>query len=251
MAKAPTHQGPTWAQIFRDAVWEADPDQLSSTEALVLLAYADHLKGGDTAWVAQSRLIQRCKFGSKGTPSRVLATLVAKGWMELLSPAQWANKQSPRYRLRIPTAPMSGAVEAVEPPRSETKAPRSETKAPRSVAQTAPLIGAKLPADEYRPSIEGPSRPSIGESAPRTATPRGALPEDEDPSDSVEPLANAREVALALAAAAKRRDVVISRWPTKPPADPNPDYDRGVAALAAIAVAGQWQPAGDEPTEEP
>lgn len=226
---------PTLAQRFRDAVWEAGPEDLSPIEALVLLAYADHARGGDTAWVAQSRLIQRCKLGSKGTPTRVLRALVDKGWLVQLTEAQWRNKQSPTYRLVIPTAPMGGEVHDGKPPRSKRQPPRSNAEPPRSVAETAPSDGANRPVSEYPLSSERPSGLSGGE-ATRPAPPRDA-PLDDPPPPAGAPSA-AREAALAVARNAKRRDIVISKWVPRAAADvgPNPSYNPATAAAVAAEL---------------
>lgn len=229
----------TLAQRFRDAVWEAGPEQLSTTEAMVLLAYADHARGGDVAWVAQSRLMQRCKLRSKDTPSRVVADLVDKGWLELLSPAQWHNRKSPTYRLRIPTSPMSGEIAGVQSPRSNAKPPRSAAKPPRSVAETSPMSGAYLPDDRVPLSSEGPSGPSGGDDLPRTASPRSNPPEDQNPADADGPsmaAEDAREQIRQMLADKGRAK--FSRWSTHREAAPNPAYDPAVtvAQLAELAA---------------
>lgn len=204
---------PTLAQRFRDAVWEAGPEQLTTTETLILLAYADHARGTDTAWVAQSRLVQRCKLRSKGTPSRVLAGLVDKGWLELLSPAHWGNKQSPTYRLLIPTSPSDGEVDDSKPPRSKRQPPRSQTKPPRSVDQSSPSDGAKLPVNRVPLSSEGPSRPSGGDDPPRTASPRGEPSQEQNPADADGPSMTAEEARAQLRALLDgKRSARVSRW---------------------------------------
>lgn len=246
----------TLAQRFRDAVWEADASQLSTTEAMILLAYADHARGGDTAWVAQSRLMQRCKVRSKDTPSRVLAGLVAKGWLELLSPGQWRNRQSPTYRLLIPTAPISGEVNRPDqrgssrpqPPRSVAEPPRSLGKAPRSVGQSSPLIGAKLPADRVPLSSEGPSGPSGGEHSSRTAPPHDESTQDLQPTDADGPpmaAEDAREQIRQMLADKGRAK--FSRWSTHRDATPNPAYDPAVtvAQFAALLTVDGADPDQD------
>lgn len=236
---------PTFAQRFRDAVWEAGPEELSTVETLVLLAYADHARGGDCAWVAQSRLIQRCKIRSKGTPSTVLAALAEKGWLVLLSPAQWRNRQSPTYRLVIPTSPSDREVSDGKPPRSKRQPPRSRAEPPRSVPQSSPSDGAKLPVNRVPLSSERPSGLSGGE-ATRPAPPRDA-PLDDDPPAPPGPPGAAREAARAAALAAKRRDVVISHWKQLPPTDPNPQYNPARAAVLATDLpVFEFTPVVDE-----
>ncbi|MEV6847627.1 helix-turn-helix domain-containing protein [Actinoplanes sp. NPDC051411] len=229
-------KSPTRAQRFRDAVWESGPDDLSPTEALVLLAYADHARGGDSAWVAQSRLMQRCKIRSSSTPSRIVAGLVEKGWLELLARAQWRNRQSPTYRLVIPkTTSLIEVVGADQPPRSVSKPPRSRVEPPRSAAESSSMSEANHLDDRTPLSSERPSGLSGGE-APRPAPPRAALPGEDDPPAPAGPPGAARAAAFAAALNAKRRDVRISHWREPPPADPNPQYDPGKAAKAAAEL---------------
>lgn len=242
---------PTLAQRFRDAIWEAGPDQLSTTEAMILLAYADHARGGDTAWVAQSRLMQRCKLRSKDTPSRVIADLVDKGWLELLSPAQWHNRKSPTYRLCIPTAPMTGEVAGVQSPRSNAKPPRSAAKPPRSVAETSPMSGANLPDDRVPLSSEGPSGPSGGGDLPRTAPPRGNPPEEQNPAAADGPPMAAEEARAQMRQLlADKGRARLSRWSKLrgDAAAPNPAYDPAVtvAQLTALLPAGDGEDQDEE-----
>jgi len=140
---------PTPAQRYRDAVWEATADQLTSTEKLVALAYADHCRnGGDTAWVTYRRLMQRCAIRSMSTVTRVLAALADKGWLQLVGPSP-RHKQSPVYRLTIPdgTAPMVGA---------DQEESTDVHEAAPMVDGTAPMVEANRTDDRCKPH-----RPSV------------------------------------------------------------------------------------------
>lgn len=174
---------PTHAQLFADAVWDASADELTTTEALVLLAYAGHARRKDRAWVAYLRLMQQCKIRSASTTTRVLKSLVEKGWLEPVGPAR-SHKQSALYRLIIPgettamsevdradkrsgtsldhgTASTIGAVGAPDSQTARNRKPRGETtsmvdETTSMVDETASTIGADH-ADGQQPLSGGPS----------------------------------------------------------------------------------------------
>jgi hypothetical protein len=246
---------PTPAQRFRDNVWDAGPEQLSTAEAMVLLAYADHCRdGGDTAWVAQERLLQRCKLRSKGTPAVLLARLVQMGWLELLDPARWRNKKSPVYRL-LPDhprgiAPSHGEVKKRTPPPRPTgqtapsaqpDRPVNSAQSPRQVAPTAPSHGANRPVNRTPPSGESPSSdsPRVDAAAMlRTATP----PEPQNPDAAGGPLMSAEEAKAQLRALGiGRRRAETSHWKvgTAPVGEPNPLFDPQLQARLVAEAYGE------------
>ena len=103
---------PTPAQLFADAVWAAGEDDLTTLEALVLLAYVKHTRrGADRAWVSQRRLMHLCKLGGPASVVRVRASLVKKGWLDPVDIASVRGGRTTVYRLAIPAgASASGSL---------------------------------------------------------------------------------------------------------------------------------------------
>jgi hypothetical protein len=89
-----------FAMRYTDAVWESQC--LTTDQAFAAIVYADHAKGGDTAWVTTSRLMQRTKIRSRTTACAVVAALVKAGWLERLGPHP-QHQQRIVYRLTIPS----------------------------------------------------------------------------------------------------------------------------------------------------
>ena len=122
----------TPAQRYRDAVWEST--RLTPVQRIVALCYGEHAYGGDTAWVAQRRLLARTGIRSFVTATAVVVSLVKAGWLEPLgSHAQ--HKQRAVYRLTIPDESAEG-----EPTGQRRGADGRFTK-----AATAPVSGAVKP----------------------------------------------------------------------------------------------------------
>lgn len=197
---------PTHAQLFADAVWNASEDELSTTEALVLLAYANHARRKDVAWVAYLRLMQQCKIRSRSTVTRVLRDLVRKGWLELVGPAR-SHKQSALYRLIIPqeTGP------TIEPDRTDER-----TGSPQD-RQTGSVSGPDVASDSHssldRVGVDetGPMVGQTGSMVDETGSINGAVRTDERSPLSGGPSGNLREGtrtarAGALAGAPSQED---------------------------------------------
>ena len=88
----------TWPRdAFVAAVWESTC--LKPLERLVALAYADHARDGETAWVTYPRLMERTGL-SRDALARALNGLRAQGWLEVHEPAR--QQRAARYWLRIP-----------------------------------------------------------------------------------------------------------------------------------------------------
>jgi hypothetical protein len=104
---------PTPAQTFADAVYAADPDELSTVEAMVLLLYARAAKrGADSAWLTQRRIMREGKISSHETAVRVRRSVVEKGWLQPLDVMIIRGGRIQVYRLAIPesdTTAVSGS----------------------------------------------------------------------------------------------------------------------------------------------
>lgn len=90
------------ADLFESAVWES---ALSTAEKAVALAFADHARDGDTAWVTYERLMRRCSM-SRDTVARCLRVLLEAGWLVLVRPAK--HHRPALYRLTIPAEQSDG-----------------------------------------------------------------------------------------------------------------------------------------------
>jgi len=92
---------PTPAQAFTDAVCASD--DLSTTEAMVLLAYARAAKnGGDAAWLTQPRIMRECKICSRETVVRVRQSVTKKGWLTPVDAVVIRGGVATVYRMVIP-----------------------------------------------------------------------------------------------------------------------------------------------------
>lgn len=220
---------------FRDAVWEAPLDALTTVERLVLLAYANHAyNGADTAWVVYRRLQQQCGIRSMSTVTRVLASLRKKGWLQLVNPTR-QRTSSAQYRLTIPdpvapmsgtaVAPMSGAVSG------PAVAPMSERVAPM-VDKSAPMSGADCTDGGHLLSGEESLK-----TLPAGLSPPGSAPAP--PSDDENPAPVTAEAAKAAIrqALAGKRSAKLSRWADPRPVPANGSYDRATAARLAADAA--------------
>lgn len=91
----------TFAQQYRDAVWESD---LRPEHRISALAYADHDRmGSGLAWVTTTRLMARTGIRSRTTATRAVAALVESGWLVRVGPHE-RHPQIVVYRLTIPAA---------------------------------------------------------------------------------------------------------------------------------------------------
>lgn len=187
-AGQPANRQPTPAQLWTDAVWAASPDDLTTAERLVALAYGDHAGRGDTAWVVSRRLAQRCGFKSNGTATRVVRALCAKGWLYPVGPAT-RHRQVIVYKLTLPpgTAPLSGTV-TDQPHRSSGQSTRDvplrssvrlRTETAPIHEPTAPIHGPNRtdPRRNRTDHRDGPHRSSVP-TLGREDSPKDSLPRD-------------------------------------------------------------------------
>ncbi|MFN8147291.1 MAG: helix-turn-helix domain-containing protein [Candidatus Nanopelagicales bacterium] len=77
------------------AVWASD---LKPLARLIALAYADHARKGDTAWLTLDRLVEVTGM-SRDAANRNLRRLVDSGWLLLVE--QGRQHRASRYRLII------------------------------------------------------------------------------------------------------------------------------------------------------
>ncbi|MFF4416690.1 hypothetical protein ACFYY8_29580 [Streptosporangium sp. NPDC001559] len=79
-------------EVYADAVWDADPNDLAQAEPAMALCYANHAHKApyDRAWVTNERLMQQCKIRSMSTIGRVRDSLVEKRWLIPLHPKAFA-----------------------------------------------------------------------------------------------------------------------------------------------------------------
>jgi hypothetical protein len=88
-----------FARVYGDAIW--DSEHLTAVQRIVALCYADHARGGDTAWVSTSRLMSRTGIPSRATACATVAALVAAGWLQKVGPHP-AHRQRIVYQLTVP-----------------------------------------------------------------------------------------------------------------------------------------------------
>lgn len=138
----------TWPRdTYVAAVWESQT--LKPLERLVALAYADHARDGETAWVTYPRLMERTGL-SRDALARALNGLREQGWLEVQEAAR--QQRATRYWLRIP--------EGDEPSASRTAGYPQE-----SVSRTA-----EVPSGLADGPLSGSSSPSPGASSPSPVT---------------------------------------------------------------------------------
>lgn len=101
---------------WRDAIWASD---LTATEKLVALTYADHASSGTLrVWVSPERLRQRTSLKRTSTTG-ALRRLAEAGWLTVTTPG--STGVATRYALTIPdevaaTMPAPGTTSASAPP---------------------------------------------------------------------------------------------------------------------------------------
>lgn len=122
---------------YTEAVWSS---ALTSTQRLVALAYADHARDTDTAWIAPERLEARTGLGRTAAKTAVRA-LVEAGWLVLVEAAR--QHRAPRYRL-VPQPVASRHSEGVTSRHSEPS-----RVSPRGARVSA--NGAQGVASRHRP----------------------------------------------------------------------------------------------------
>lgn len=146
----PTSSARRHVKRWRDALWASD---LTSTDKLVALSYADHAGDGPLrVWVAAERLQARTSLGRTATTAAV-RRLRAAGWLTLTSKGRVGATS--RYALTLPgeTATLEHDVDQVtddlerqthdEPRAPRVGSPRDEWVSPRdewvSAGDTDPL----------------------------------------------------------------------------------------------------------------
>jgi biotin operon repressor len=222
--------------VWSEAVW--DSPSLLPLQKLIALAYADHARDGDVAWVTYDRLRERTGL-SRDAVARHLRTLVEAGWLVLVSAA--SQHRSTRYRLLIPSASTQQSV------------PRTTEPVQESVSQTAGAVQqsvsavlqsvSKAPAVRQRDSTSVPT--SLPTSSPATrSTLRPALQSAEVGADDEQQKTRTAEkalraalpVAATLTAKARESLAVCVRqgWPS----------DALVQAVAAPSWEGSTHPPG-------
>ncbi|MFJ4105928.1 hypothetical protein [Oerskovia enterophila] len=113
---------------WRDAIWASD---LTATEKLVALTYADHASSGTLrVWVSPERLRQRTSLKRTSTTG-ALRRLAAAGWLKVTTPG--STGVATRYALTIPdevaaTMPVPTTTSTSTPP---VVSPHDERVSPR------------------------------------------------------------------------------------------------------------------------
>lgn len=145
------------SDLWREAVWNSPKSSLKPLQRLIALAYADHARDGEVAWVTYNRLEQRTGL-SRDAVARHLGALVEAGWLVLVSPA--SQHRSARYRLVIPSAQQSVAQTA-EPVQ-------------QSVSRTTELVQQSVSADQQSvsavPAVRETDSTSVPTSVPTSST---------------------------------------------------------------------------------
>jgi DNA-binding transcriptional ArsR family regulator len=148
--------------VWSDAVWDSP---LLPLQKLIALAYADHARDGDLAWVTYDRLRQRTGL-SRDSVARHLRALVEAGWLVLVSaPSQ---HRSARYRLAIPS------------PRIQQSVSRTTEPVQQSALQTADVVQQSVSAAQQSvskaPAVRQTDSTSVPTSLPTSSpTARGSL----------------------------------------------------------------------------
>lgn len=115
------------------AVWESD---LKALNRLVCLAYADHARKGDTAWLTLDRLADVTGM-ARSTAAARLSDVVDLGWLVLVE--QGRQHRASRYRLVDPSNQQSGS----RTPEAESSSPGADTSSP-GAGTSSPGAGTDL-----------------------------------------------------------------------------------------------------------
>ncbi|WP_432836160.1 helix-turn-helix domain-containing protein [Dactylosporangium sp. CA-092794] len=223
----------THAQKYRDAVW--DSTELTSTQKIVALCFANHAKGTDKAWVSYSRIAQQTGIRSPTTISHTLAQLETLGWLAPVGPK--VQRRKVYYRLTTPDAPtpVSGAGAAPETGAAEDTSAPAETSICSSAdpnllhgsAPTAPETGDD--SLDSRDSLVPESQRQADDAA---ATLRAAPPPANGNHRPVALPTLPADKAKALARDVARRGLARSRT-SHTPTRPRPPDTGGALARAA------------------
>jgi DNA-binding transcriptional ArsR family regulator len=181
--------------VWSDAVWDSS---LLPLQKLIALAYADHARDGELAWVTYDRLRERTGL-SRDAVARHLRALVDAGWLVLVSAA--SQHRSARYRLAIPSPSVQQSV------------PRTTERFQQSVSQTADVVQRSVSAVQQSvskaPAVRETDSTSVPTSLP-TSSPvtRGNLRptlvsaevEEDDEQQKTRTAENALRAAVPVAA---------------------------------------------------
>ena len=119
--------------VFVRAVWSST---LRPLPRLVALAYADHARKGDTAWLTLDRIVKVMGM-SRDSAHRTLGILIAAGWLELVE--QGRQHRASRYRLVIPSSTGDVLLAESQQYGRRTTGKESSSTAP-DVSSTAPVL---------------------------------------------------------------------------------------------------------------
>ncbi|MGW6226888.1 hypothetical protein ACWFQT_07225 [Cellulosimicrobium cellulans] len=129
MAPDPTTSARRHVKRWRDALWASD---LTSTDKLVALAYADHAGDGPLrVWVSAERLQARTSLGRTATTAAV-RRLRAAGWLTLTSKGRVGA--TARYALTLPGADVAGLEHDDQVADVDVDHREHEPRAPRVVS---------------------------------------------------------------------------------------------------------------------
>jgi hypothetical protein len=89
------------ARWYRDALWAAGADELTTVQLAIGLCYAKFSADGQTAWVVERELMRHCKVRSESTVVKHRGEMVKRGWLSPVGPRE-SHKQVTVYRLTTP-----------------------------------------------------------------------------------------------------------------------------------------------------
>ena len=121
--------------VFVRAVWSST---LRPLPRLVALAYADHARKGDPAWLTLDRVVKVTGM-SRDSAHRNLGILIAAGWLELVG--QGRQHRASRYRLVIPSSTGDVLLAESQQYGRRTTGKVSSSTAP-DVSSTAPDVSS-------------------------------------------------------------------------------------------------------------
>jgi hypothetical protein len=141
--------------VWSEAVWDSP---LLPLQKLIALAYADHARDGDVAWLTYDRLRKRSGL-SRDAVARHLRALVDAGWLVLVSAA--SQHRSARYRLAIPS------------PSTQQSVSRTTEPVQQSVSQTADVVQQSVSAVQQSvskaPAVRETDSTSVPTSVPTSS----------------------------------------------------------------------------------
>lgn len=131
--------------VWSEAVWASD---LRPLERLVALAYADHARDSDRAWLTLDRLMERTGL-SRDAANRARLGLVEAGWLVLLGERN--RRKADVYRLVIParaSSPGGGPLSSPgDGPLGSASSPRPDASSPPDGPLSSPSPDMSSPPD--------------------------------------------------------------------------------------------------------